>query len=169
MKLLLHICCGPCAIYPIEVLKSKNIDITGFFYNPNIHPIDEFNRRRDNVAKLSLEAGLNVIYEDDFQQEVWKTFAKDDESRCNYCYSLRLTHTFEYAKQNSYDAVSTSLLVSPYQKHDLIIETCKKLSTQYGVDFFYHDFREGFRKGQQSAKDMGLYRQKYCGCILSLR
>jgi predicted adenine nucleotide alpha hydrolase (AANH) superfamily ATPase len=90
------------------------------------------------------------------------------EARCHKCYTLRLEKAAKYAVENGFDAFTTSLLVSPYQKHDLIKELGDHYASEYGVEFIYRDFRPGFRQGQQMAKDMGLYRQKYCGCILSL-
>ena len=88
--------------------------------------------------------------------------------RCEYCYTVRLEKVFEYASKNGYTAVTTTLLISPYQKHEKIIEVCEKLSQKYGVKFLYKDYRPYFRHGQQIAKDMGLYRQKFCGCIFSI-
>jgi len=168
MKILMHICCGPCAVYPVAVLKLKNLDFTGYFYNPNIHPIDEYMRRMENVKLFADHAKIDVIYEEGFQQDYWEeNFDKNDESRCLYCYAIRMEKAFKYAAKNGFDVVTTTLLVSPYQKHEMIIQKCNELSASTGVGFYYYDFREGFRKGQQGARDIGLYRQKYCGCILS--
>ena len=84
-----------------------------------------------------------------------------------FCYYSRLERTVKYAKENGYDAFTTTLLVSPYQKHELIIKIANELAKEYGVEFIYIDFREGFRIGQQMARDAGIYMQKYCGCIYS--
>ena len=93
---------------------------------------------------------------------------KDLNARCiNYCYPVRLRKTFEYAKENGYDAVTTTLLYSIYQKHDYIKKLCENLSKEYEIEFLYRDFREGFWKGHDKAKELGLYMQKYCGCIFS--
>lgn len=168
MKLLLHICCGPCAVYPTGVLKDEGIDFEGLYYNPNIHPIEEFNRRKENLMKLAEIKGFKTTYKDDFRQSDWENFSRSENERCEMCYSLRLSETAKYAKENEFDAFSTSLLVSPYQKHDLIRDLGYKYSKEYGIDFYYRDFRPGFREGQKQAKELGLYRQKYCGCIRSL-
>ncbi len=168
MKLLLHMCCGPCSTYPIQELLKEDLEIQGFFYNPNIHPLEEHIRRRENVEKLSGITNIPVVYNDEFRQDQWEKMRDIGEARCQTCYSLRMEEAARYAHDNDFDAFSTTLLVSPYQKHDLIKKLGEFYAGKYGVKFEYRDFRPGFRQGQQIAKDMGLYRQKYCGCILSL-
>ncbi len=168
MKLLLHMCCAPCSTYPIEELFKENFQIHGYFYNPNIHPIEEHNRRKENVEKLSSIVNIPVIYDDEFRQDEWEGMKDIGDERCHRCYSLRLKKVAEYATQNGYDAFTTTLLVSPYQKHALIKELGELYAKKYGIQFAYRDFRPGFRQGQQAAKEMELYRQKYCGCILSI-
>lgn len=169
MKLLLHICCGPCALYPLSVLQEEGITFEGFFYNPNIHPWEEFQRRKENLKKVSEEKGFPVVYREDFEQEKWEAFQGLEQERCQMCYRLRLEETARYAKENGFDGFTTTLLVSPYQNHEMMIQLGEALAKKYGISFFYRDFRQGFRQGQQEAKDMGIYRQKYCGCILSKR
>lgn len=167
MKLLLHMCCGPCSTYPLQELLKEGYEIQGLFYNPNIHPIEEHTKRKENVEKLSDITKINVIYDDEFMQSEWEGMEAIGEARCNKCYSLRLEKSAKLAAEKGYDAFTTTLLVSPYQKHNLIKELGEFYSNKYGVDFVYRDFRPGFRQGQQMAKEMELYRQKYCGCILS--
>lgn len=169
MKLLLHICCGPCAVYPVSVLEEEGIEFEGLFFNPNIHPKEEFDRRMENVKKLSEIKAFPVTYFDDFRQETWENFQGPEEQRCTMCYDIRLDKAAEFAKEKGFDAFTTTLLVSPYQKHDLMVELGKKAAAKYGVEFFYRDFRPGFREGQRQAKEMELYRQKFCGCIVSFR
>jgi len=168
MKLLMHICCGPCTTYPLSVIREEGIEPVGVFFNPNIHPIDEFKRRRENVEKLAQIKGLKVNYFDDFRQPDWENFKGEEGQRCTMCYTVRLEQAAKLAASEGYDAFTTTLLVSPYQKHELIKELGEKFAAQYGIKFFYRDFRPGFRQGQKEAKDLGLYRQKYCGCIISL-
>lgn len=167
MKLLVHMCCGPCSVYPVSVLQEEGIAFEGYFYNPNIHPKDEFVRRKENVEKLSKIKNFPVVYADDFMQETWEQHKGTEVQRCNMCYSLRLDRTAAMAKEKGFDAFTTTLLVSPYQNHALIRELGEKFAGKYGVEFFYRDFRPGFRQGQQQAKEMDLYRQKFCGCIIS--
>jgi predicted adenine nucleotide alpha hydrolase (AANH) superfamily ATPase len=168
LKLLMHMCCAPCSTYPLEVLSAEGHDLEGLFFNPNIHPIEEFKRRRENVEKFAAIKGLKVHLEDDFRQELWESFKDGNEKRCMMCYATRLERAAVFASQNGYDAFTTSLLVSPYQKHDHIKEIGTRFAEKYKIPFYYIDFRPGFRQGQKMAKDMGLYRQKYCGCIISL-
>ena len=100
-------------------------------------------------------------------QNKWVAFSGEEEQRCRMCYAVRMEETAKFAKDNNFDAFTTTLLVSPYQKHELIIELGKIYADKYGLEFYYEDFRPGFRAGQQKAKDLGLYRQKFCGCIVS--
>ena len=170
-KLALHICCGPCAMYPMEYFCKNEpaLQITGLYYNPNIHPHEEFVRRGENVAIMAEHYKLHVDYFDDYMEEEWRGLGPaTNPERCAKCYSLRLRFAAKYAHDNGLDGFSTTLLVSPYQRHEQIIKTALELEKEYGVAFYYKDFREGFRKGQQLARDIGLYRQKYCGCCWSL-
>ena len=169
MKVLMHMCCAPCAVYPVSVLKSKGIELDGLYYNPNIHPYEEFIKREENIEKLAKLEGFDVFYLPDFKEDLWEALASKDQNRCNMCYEMRLKKAFEFGKEHGYDAVTTSLLVSPYQKHDLIIEIANKYSKIYDIPFYYEDFRVGYKEGQKKAKDLGLYCQRYCGCILSLK
>jgi predicted adenine nucleotide alpha hydrolase (AANH) superfamily ATPase len=167
MKLLLHMCCGPCAVYPVSVLQNEDIYLEGLFFNPNIHPMEEFIKRKENVEIFSKINKIPMIFSNQYQESDWLNFSGTNDQRCNMCYTLRLKKTACLAKERGFDAFTTTLLVSPYQKHQLIKELGEKFAKMYGVDFFYRDFRTGFRQGQQKAKELGLYRQKFCGCIIS--
>lgn len=167
MKLLMHMCCAPCSVYPLSALRDEGIDVEGLFCNPNIHPKDEYDRRRENVEVFSQAKDLEVNYIDDFRQHTWEGFKGSAGERCNMCYGIRMDKAAAYAAEHGFDAFTTSLLVSPYQKHELIRELGEKSAKKHGVEFYYKDFRPGFRQGQQMAKEMGLYRQKFCGCIVS--
>lgn len=168
MKLLLHICCAPCSIMCIKKLREEDIDVTGFWYNTNIHPYMEYKARRDTLKKYSEMINLNVIYKDEYGlREFTKNTINILDNRCRYCYYSRLDEVARYAKENGYDAFCTSLLISPYQKHDLIKEVGKSLEKKYGIKFYYYDFRPYFKEGREEAKRLGLYMQKYCGCVFS--
>ena len=140
MRLLVHMCCGPCAVYPVDVLKKEGIEFCGYFYNPNIHPIDEFNRRMENVKIFSDKGGVKVYYSYEFLQNVWEGY-EEKEKRCKMCYTLRLDRTARFAKDNNFTAFTTTLLVSPYQNHEFIKELGESLAQKYGIEFFYQDFR----------------------------
>ena len=168
MKLLLHICCAPCSAACIKVLREENIDIKGYWYNPNIHPYKEYENRLNALKEYSKMINLDVVYYDyyglrEFTQNVYDKL----DNRCEYCYVSRMENVAKYAKENGYDAFTTTLFISPYQKHELIIKVAEQMAKKYGVEFIYQDFREGFRIGQQMARDAALYMQKYCGCVFS--
>lgn len=169
MKVLMHMCCAPCSVYPADWLTAEGYRLEGLFYNPNIHPREEYERRMENVRIYSGIKDLKVNYIEDFRQKEWESFNGQEADRCAMCYGIRLDKAASFAAANGFDAFTTSLLVSPYQKHDLIRELGEKYAEKHGVRFLYVDFRPGFRQGQQQAKELGLYRQKYCGCIKSFR
>ena len=162
-KILLHTCCGPCATYVNQWLAARDFEVRGFFYNPNIRPKEEYERRLLTMEHYATAVGLKVIYEpNDLQTEL---------GDCANCYSVRLKMTAQFAKDNGFDYFSTTLLISPYQDHELLRKVgervslaCRQAGSEFGVEFFYHDWREGFRESQQMAREMKLYRQKYCGC-----
>ena len=168
MKLLLHICCGPCSAACVKVLREENIDITGYWYNPNIHPFKEYEARMNALKEYSKLINLEVIYDDYYGlREFTKNVVDILDNRCGYCYLSRLEHIVKYAKDNGYDAFTSTLFISPYQKHNLLKSICENLSKKYDIDFKYVDFRPYFREGQQMFRETGLYMQKYCGCIFS--
>ncbi|MCP4718697.1 MAG: epoxyqueuosine reductase QueH [Desulfobacteraceae bacterium] len=168
MKLLLHICCGPCSVYPIEVLKEKNIDVMGFFFRHNIHPFTECMKREDTLRRYSDDIGLKMIWQKGYELEKFiQSIVFREKDRCRYCYHARLKAAAMVAKKGKFDAFSTTLLYSKFQNHQLIIETGQALAKEYGPQFFYHDFREGWKQGIETSKKLDMYRQQYCGCIYS--
>ena len=169
MKLLMHACCAPCSVFCIKELRSENIEPTIYWYNPNIHPYKEYQARKECLIEYAKSINVKLIIEDEYGlDEFCKNVSSNIESRCaEYCYPVRLRKTFEYAKANGYDAVTTTLLYSIYQKHDFIKYYCEKLSKEYGIEFLYRDFRLGFWEGLEEAKAKLSYLQKYCGCIYS--
>ena len=170
MKVLLHICCAPCTIYPLKVLKADGHEVTGFFYNPNIHPYTEFNKRLDTVRAFAQMSLLPVLVDDAYDLERFLEAALPlGRDRCIACYAMRLERTFKRAAEIKAEAVTATLLYSKYQRHDEIAAVAKELSTRYGVAFLYEDFREGWKEGQEESRRLGLYRQSYCGCIFSER
>ena len=169
MKLLMHTCCAPCSVYCIDELRNSGIEPTLYWYNPNIHPYTEYVARRNCLKEYAKKVGVNAIFNDEYGlDEFCKNVASNLNARCiNYCYPVRLRKTFEYAKENGYDTVTTTLLYSIYQKHDFIKKLMEDLSKEFGIDFLYIDFRKGFWQGHDKAIEQGLYMQKYCGCIFS--
>ena len=182
----MHVCCGPCAVWPLTRLKEDNgISLSALFYNPNIHPHDEFERRKAGAIEVAGLCKTPITVYNDCEQNRWEKFEETrnaeapiaqvggnrqvkPESRCQMCYSLRLGFAAKHAKEEGFDAFTTSLLISPYQDHEQIRELGKMYGSEFGVDFYYEDFRPRFREGQRMAREMNIYRQSYCGCIISL-
>jgi len=168
MNILLHVCCGPCAAFPIKSLVEAGHRVTGFFYNPNIHPYTEFSERIEAVKKFAAQTGVKMIYHDEYDLRGFLRLVlfREDE-RCRFCYHMRLLRTAVVAKRGSFDAFTSTLLISPHQNHDLIKGIGEQVAREVGVPFFYQDFRSGYREGYELSKQHDLYRQSYCGCIFS--
>jgi len=168
MNLLLHVCCAPCTIYPFTVLQQEGFKVTGYFHNPNIHPFLEFKRRLSTLEQFSSASNLSLIVDKEYGlRDFVRKVAFHEEERCQICYLLRLEKTVSLAKILGFEAFTTTLLYSKYQSHSLLIEICRSLSTSYGVEFLYRDFRSGWQYGVDRSMDLNMYRQPYCGCIYS--
>lgn len=168
MNILLHICCGPCSIYPLKTLIENNRSVTGFFYNHNIHPYQEYQRRLQAVKELAAASSLPMIYRDEYNlEEFLASVAQNPEDRCVYCYFSRLEAAAQKAAELGFDAFTSSLLYSRYQNHESIRSAGEKAGKRHGIIFHYEDFRPGWQEGIKQSKEMGLYRQQYCGCIYS--
>lgn len=167
-KLLLHICCGPCAVYPVENLREKGFEVFGFFYNPNIHPYTEYMERRQTLDDYAREIGLRVIYDDRYRlEEFLRGVVYRESNRCRFCYGMRLEQAARVARKGKFDYFTTTLLVSPFQKHDLIKEIAEAQAERFKVPFYYQDFRQGYNEGAARSRELNMYRQQYCGCIYS--
>lgn len=169
MRILVHCCCSICAIHPLRVLKEEGFDVTLLWYNPNIHPYSEYQQRLESLRALQKLWGLDIIYINnywDFYKFLRLLSGKESE-RCEICYNLRLTKTAETAASLGIELFTTTLLVSPYQKYDNIVRIGSQIGSNFNINFMDRDFREGFRQAQTLSKELGLYRQKYCGCIYS--
>ena len=148
-RLLLHTCCAPCSVYCVDSLRGEGIEPVSFWYNPNIHPYQEYRARRDTLIEYDKSMGLELIVRDNYGlRDFVRAVAGDLDHRCGRCYTCRLEETARYAAENGFTHFSTTLLVSPYQNHDGICRTAEALAAQYGVEFLYRDFRPGFRQGQ---------------------
>ncbi len=168
MNVLLHICCAPCANRPIEVLRTDAMDVTGFWYNPNIHPFTEYRARRDCLRAYAQEIALPLIERNDYALRPFvRAVAEDIGNRCVKCYEMRLYEAARQAKEGGFDCFTSSLFISPYQQHELMREVAERAAAEYGVSFLYRDFRPYFREGQAFAREHGFYMQKYCGCVFS--
>ncbi|MCL1804387.1 MAG: epoxyqueuosine reductase QueH [Clostridiales bacterium] len=174
--ILLHSCCGPCTMYPLEALRQEGYRVSGYFDNPNIHPYREFRSRLDAYRVMAEQRGLDARIEEGYGLEAFLLRIKEapdgvygalSAERCGLCYRLRMERAAAACKEAGLEAYSTTLLVSPYQHHDLIREAGEAAAEAYGLSFLYRDFRPGFRRGQAMAREAGLYMQGYCGCVFS--
>jgi predicted adenine nucleotide alpha hydrolase (AANH) superfamily ATPase len=168
MKILVHICCAPCAVYPVSMLRSAGVEVTGFFFNHNIHPYLEYSKRLDTVLEYAQKESLEVIVLDEYRLEDFlAAVAGRPDDRCRYCYSSRLEKVAAAAAERGFDAFTSSLLYSRYQRHDEIRSLGEDAGRRFGVPFHYDDYRRGWQEGIRMSKEMGMYRQQYCGCIYS--
>ncbi|MBI5043916.1 MAG: epoxyqueuosine reductase QueH [Nitrospirae bacterium] len=172
-KLLLHICCAPCSTAVIERLKDK-FEITGYFYDPNIHPEEEYMRRLGEAKELYNKIGIPLI-EAQYDAEIWFKLTEnlkqelEGGKRCKVCYDMRLEKAAEFAKENGFDIFTTVLSISPHKKASVINSIGRGLSEKYGIKFYEADFKkkDGFKRSLELSRKYNLYRQDYCGCIYS--
>jgi hypothetical protein len=169
VKILLHTCCAGCTIYSFEELEKKFERVAGFFFNPNIHPYREFKDRRTALENYSSRHNKEIIFRDYEPQLFFHeiNYKEQKGQRCPACWRLRLLETARFAKENTFDYFTTTLLISPYQDHVLIKTIGEHLAGELDIHFYYEDFRSGFRESQEALREEGLYSQKYCGCIYS--
>lgn len=170
MHILLHICCANCAIYPLSRLREQQHQVTGFFYNHNIHPFQEYRKRLETVRDYVTAENVPMIYHEPYLLDTFlANVASNPQTRCTYCYRSRLEQTAQEAKNQNADGFTTTLLYSRYQDHQAILNYGQQLAQNYGLTFHYEDYRAGWNQGIQISKQLGLYRQQYCGCIYSER
>jgi len=169
-RLLLHICCGPCSTYSIKRLREQGFDVTGFWYNPNIHPFAEHERRRECIRDYADAVGLPMIEEEGYEMPAYFRAVAGHEAfgeRCAICYRLRLERAAQVAQQRGFEAFSTTLLISPYQQQVLIRSIGEGLAHQYGPQFYFENLRRGWSERGHMAREHHLYQQHYCGCLYS--
>jgi len=170
VNILLHICCAPCALFPLVRLDQAGFQTTGFFYNPNIHPYQEYAKRLATVQDHARATGLPLVVHGGYELEQFlKRTMGTGAGRCEQCYRMRLDTVAAEAHRLGIGLFTSSLLYSKYQKHDLIRGVAGEMAQEHGVEFFYEDFRVGWKQGIEESKALGMYRQQYCGCIFSER
>ena len=169
MRILLHVCCGPCALGPQEALKEEGNQLTGYWYNPNIHPYSEYQRRLMTVGFLFEKLRLPLLAEQadfsDFLSGLVE--AQREGSRCPFCWRHRLEKVALAAKSNGFDGFTTTLLASSHQDHQALKELGLEIGRRVGVPFLYRDFRVNEKAAHARSRELGLYRQNYCGCLYS--
>jgi len=145
-----------------------DMEVMGYFYRHNIHPFTECMRREETLKEYASDLNLKMIWQQGYELEKFlRAVAFREKNRCAYCYHARLKATAMVAKKGKFDGFTTTLLYSKFQNHQAIMETGQALAKQYGLKFFYHDFREGWKHGIKISKEREMYRQQYCGCIYS--
>jgi predicted adenine nucleotide alpha hydrolase (AANH) superfamily ATPase len=149
-------------------LQEQDLEVTSFWYNPNVHPYTEHQRRLEAMQQLAHATGLPLVVEEGYDMgEYFRTVVGHEGERCPDCYRLRLSKAAEAAHKRGLDAFTTTLLISPYQNHELVRQTGEESGREWGVEFHYQDFRPGFRESHRVSREMGLYHQGYCGCVYS--
>jgi len=175
-KILLHSCCAPCAGHSVQKLISDGYSPTLFFYNPNIYPIQEYNKRKEEIIRFARQTKIPIIIIEDDQKE-WEEYITGFESekeggkRCELCFKFRLKKTALYAKEHQFNSFCTVLTISPHKNSSLINKIGKQLEEKYNLFFIEENFKknEGFKKSLDLSKKYGFYRQKYCGCKYSIK
>lgn len=169
-RILIHACCGPCLLYPLEVLSTEGWRIHAFFYNPHIQPYQEWQRRLETARRVAATFDVPMIVREDYElEEFFRQVAFRESRRCLYCYARRIETSARLAKKSGFDAFTTTLLYSKRQNHDMIRQIAQEAASTFSIPFHYRDFRKGWAEGQKKAEALGLYRQQYCGCIYSER
>ena len=183
MKILLHMCCAPCSCYTVKKLREENFEPVGYFFNPNIHPHEEWRRRLKTAREFAEKVDMKIFCDNhyglrDFLEKTAKVIGKiSDEdtvknsdgfhARCKICYAWRLSETAKFAAENNFEIFTSTLFYSIHQNHELMKKIAEKVAKNFGVKFFYEDFRAGWQAGIDLSLQLELYRQNYCGCIFS--
>lgn len=168
-SLLLHVCCAPCMTVVYNGFSGDKYDVTAYFYNPNLHPYREWEKRFTTFRSYCRTKQIDHIYDESYPLEENLTMLLKAEDRCISCFTERLRMTAEKADELGLRYFSTTLTVSPYQNHDLILKAGKAVSARSISEFIYRDFRGDYRESIRLSREADLYRQPYCGCIMSER
>lgn len=172
-RILLHVCCGPCSLMPIVHLREEGWEPTAFFFNPNIHPADEWKKRRDAMRSVADKLEVPLLEEGNpVNPGRWVRALEGNvrqKERCRFCYRPRMERTAALARELGFDSFTSSLLYSRYQQHETIADEAARAAETQGSVFLYRDFRPWWWDGINMSRELGIYRQKWCGCILSMK
>lgn len=169
-RILLHVCCGPCGTYPTRQLREQGFEVVAFWYNPNVHPYTEHERRRQALIQFAAAEDLPVLEWPQYEMvNFFRAVAGHEvfRERCRFCYRIRLERTAQMARERGFDTFTTTLLISPYQDEAMILTIGEDVGQKSGVPFYYERFRRGWSERGRMAKEHGLYKQDYCGCVYS--
>ena len=174
-RILVHICCAPDALYVLGLLR-ENYEVSGYFYNPNIHPAEEYEKRLEETRKVARILNVDLIeetYDDERWFKITHKFKDEPEKgrRCDVCYAMRLEKTARKASELGYDMFTTLMSLSPLKKADVLNRIGRMFSRKFRIDFLEANFKkkDGFKKSVELSKSHGIYRQNYCGCLYSQR
>lgn len=170
LRVALHACCGPCLLEPFDALAIEAAEVVVVYYNPNIHPAEEYERRRDTLLAYTEKTGITVVVRD-YDPASWleaaAPHARSREERCRACYRLRFTEVARWAAENGFDAVASTLTVSPYQDAKSITEEGRRACEEAGIRYLERDFRDRYSEATRRSREAAMYRQNYCGCLMS--
>lgn len=169
-SILLHVCCAPCGTYTVERLRELGFAVAGLWYNPNIHPWGEHERRRETLIHYAKEIDLPMIWAEGYEMPSFLSAVSGHErfgERCAICYQMRLERTAQVAAERGFDAITTTLLISPYQDQALIQRIGEGVAAEHGLNFYFENFRRGWARRGHLACEHDLYQQRYCGCVYS--
>ncbi len=168
MRILVHICCAPCALHCFPRIKEEFEEVFGFWYNPNIHPFIEYKKRLDSVKNWAEKTGIRVIYQEKYElKDFLREVVYRESKRCSICYYLRFKKTAIFARRGKFDYFGSTLLSSPHQNYDLMRAIAEEVAREYSIKPYLKPYREGWKESRELSKKMGLYHQQYCGCIYS--
>jgi len=168
MRILVHICCAPCALYSFPRLKEEFEEVIGLWYNPNIHPFQEYSRRLDSLREWAKKENIKIIYENRYElQDFLREVVYRESRRCFICYYLRFRKTAIFARRGKFDYFGSTLLYSPHQNQDLIRTVAEAVGKEYSIKPYLRFFKEGWKESRKLSRQMGLYHQQYCGCVYS--
>lgn len=170
-RILLHACCGPCTLEPSRILAEQGLAPTVYYANSNIEPAEEYERRLITLKKWAADTGLPIV-EGPYDNASWRAAVADCTwenrvERCRACYRHRFEETASYAVRHGFETIGTTLSVSPYQHTEIIAEELQRAARIAGVKALFQDYRPQYPQATQRSRDLGMYRQNYCGCALS--
>ncbi len=165
---LIHCCCAHCAAYTVNHWRQQDYEVSALWYNPNIHPYSEHQQRLEGMKSLAQEKKLPLIVTEGYDMiEYFRRIVGKESERCQHCFTLRLSRTAEIARKQGFTAFTTTLLISPHQKHNLLREIGQQVAEAKGIEFLYADLRKRYSESRHITKPLNLYRQQYCGCVYS--
>ena len=167
-SVLIHVCCAHCAAYTVKYWREQGYEVSALWYNPNIHPYTEHQDRLEAMKSLAQKMDLPLTISKGYDMiEYFRRVVGHESDRCQHCFRLRLSETAETARQMDFSAFTTTLLISPHQKHELLREIGAELAQKEGIEFLYADLRKRYSDSRHLTKPFDLHRQQYCGCVYS--